>query len=501
MTTTETSGATSGVKNRATRGVTSPDGANVALSASALINGQQRSSGQTCEIRDPYRGDVVGTMDISSTDDLDDALEAAAQTRDMAAAMPGYERAALLRRISQLIERDTESLAQLMTRETGKAITDARAEIRRSLETFALAGEEAIRIEGRHIPLDGSPMGAGKMAFLMRFPVGVVAAITPFNAPFNLAAHKIAPSIAAGNTLVLKPPPQAPLIVHKLVELVAEAGTPAGMVNTVYGDAEIGAALITDPRVEFITFTGSSRAGAAIKAASGLCRVALELGGNGTTIVHEDADLEAAAAVCARNSMRLAGQSCISVQSVYVMRAVYEQFVKLIANEIGKLKLGDPLEPQTDVGTLINEEAAKRVESWVQQAVADGAQALTGGQRHGAAFEPTLLIDVKPKMEVVCEEVFGPVVNVIAVDTLQDAFNAVNASPYGLQAGIFTKSNEVTFEAIRRMRVGGIIINGTSTWRTDQLAYGGVRSSGNGREGPRYAIEEMTEQRLIVFNL
>jgi acyl-CoA reductase-like NAD-dependent aldehyde dehydrogenase len=344
-------------------------------------------------------------------------------------------------------------------------------------------------------------MGAGKMAFLMRFPVGVVAAITPFNAPFNLAAHKIAPAIAAGNTLVLKPPPQAPLIVHKLVELVAEAGAPKGMVNSVYGDAEVGAALVSDPRVEFITFTGSSRAGAAIKAASGLRRVALELGGNGATIVHDDADLEAAAAVCARNSMRLAGQSCISVQSVYVMRKVYKQFLELIRSEIGKLKLGDPLDPETDVGTLIDEQAAIRVEDWVQQAAADGAQAVTGGQRQGAAFEPTLMTGVKPTMKVVCEEIFGPVVNVIPVDTLQDAYDAINASPYGLQAGIFTKSNEVTFEAIRRMRVGGIIINGTSTWRTDQLAYGGVRSSGNGREGPRYAIEEMTEQRLIVFNL
>jgi len=472
-----------------------------AVTACALIGGDWRSSEKLREIRDPYRGDVVGTMAMSSSADLNDALNAAVAARDVAAAMPGYERAALLKTISQLIERDVKSLARLMARETGKAIKDAEGEIRRSLETFALAGEEAIRIEGRHIPLDGSAMGAGKMAFLMRFPVGVVAAITPFNAPFNLAAHKIAPAIAAGNTLVLKPPPQAPLIVHKLVELVAEAGVPKGMVNSLYGDADIGAALVSDPRVEFITFTGSSRAGEAIKAASGLRRVALELGGNGATIVCDDADLEPAAAVCARNSMRLAGQSCISVQSVYVMRGVYERFVSLVEAEVRKLKLGDPLDAITDVGTLIDENAAKRVESWVKQAISDGAQAVTGGKRHGAAFEPTVMIDVKPAMKVVCEEVFGPVLNIIPFDTLDEAFNAINASPYGLQAGIFTKSNEVTFQAIRRMRVGGLIINGTSTWRTDQLAYGGVKSSGTGREGTRYAIEEMTEQRLIVFNL
>ncbi|MGD2139199.1 MAG: aldehyde dehydrogenase family protein [Burkholderiales bacterium] len=468
--------------------------------ARALIGGQWREPKQTMEIIDPYRGKLVGTMPHCIDADLDDALNAAVDARD-AAAMPGYERAALLKKIAQLIERDANSLANLMARETGKAIKDAEAEIRRSMETFALAGEEAIRIEGRHIPLDGSAMGAGKMAFLIRFPVGVVAAITPFNAPFNLAAHKIAPAIAAGNTLVLKPPPQAPLIVHKLVELVHLAGLPDGMVNTVYGDADIGAALVADPRVEFITFTGSSRAGAAIKAASGLRRVALELGGNGSTIVCEDADVDAAASVCARNSMRLAGQSCISVQSVYVMRGVYERFVAQIEKEVGKLKLGDPLEAATDVGTLIDEHAARRVEDWVNQAIADGARARTGGNRHGAAFEPTVMTGVKPTMKVVCEEVFGPVVNVIAIDSLDEAIDAINASPYGLQSGIFTRSNEITFEAIRRMRVGGLIINGTSTWRTDQLAYGGVKSSGIGREGPRYAIEEMTEQRLIVFNL
>ena len=389
-----------------------------------------------------------------------------------------------------------------MTRETGKAIKDSEGEIRRSMETFALAAEEAIRIEGRHVPLDGSAMGAGKMAFLMPFPVGVVAAITPFNAPFNLASHKIAPSIAAGNTMVLKPPPQAPLIVHRLVELVVEAGAPAGMLNAVYGGAEIGAALVADPRVEFITFTGSSRAGAAIKAASGLRRVALELGGNGATIVHDDADLAPAAAACARNSMRLAGQSCISVQSVYVHERVDDAFLGLIEAEVRKMKLGDPLDPATDVGTLIDEAAGatrgglgRGSDAWPARA------SLTGGHRHGAAFEPTVLANLKPTMKVVCEEVFGPVVNVIPYKTPADAFAAINAGPYGLQAGIFTRSNEVTFAAIRALRVGGVIVNGTSTWRTDQLAYGGVKASGIGREGPRYAIEEMTEQRLIVFNL
>jgi acyl-CoA reductase-like NAD-dependent aldehyde dehydrogenase len=301
--------------------------------------------------------------------------------------------------------------------------------------------------------------------------------------------------------MVLKPPPQAPLIVHRLAELVVEAGLPDGMLNVVHGGAEIGAALVANPRVDFITFTGSSRAGAAIKGASGLRRVALELGGNGATIVHDDADLAGAAQACARNSMRLAGQSCISVQSVYVHKRVCETFLKSIEAEVRKLTLGDPLDQATDVGTLIDENAARRVESWVQEAAAAGAQVLSGGRRHGAAFEPTLLTDVKPQMKVVCEEVFGPVVSVIPYDTLEQAFAAINAGQYGLHAGVFTRSNEVTFKAIRELRVGGVIINGTSTWRTDQLAYGGVKASGIGREGPRYAIEDMTEQRLVVFNL
>ena len=471
------------------------------VAAKALAGGNWLHPERTVEIRDPYHGAVVGVAPISSLADLDAALNAAVEARASIAAMPGYERAALLRRAAALIEREKANLAEVLTRETGKAITDSDAEIRRSVDTVALAAEEAIRIEGRHVPLDGSEMGAGKVAVLLRFPVGVIAGITPFNAPFNLAAHKIAPAIAAGNSIVLKPPPQAPLIVHRLVELFIEAGLPPGTLNVVYGGADIGAALVADPRVDFISFTGSSRAGAAIKASSGLRRVALELGGNNATIVHDDANLASAAAACARNSMRLAGQSCISVQSVYVQQRVYETFLSLIEAQVRKLKLGDPLEAMTDVGTLIDERAAQRVESWVREAAAEGARVVTGGHRHGAAFEPTVLTGVNPKMKVVCEEVFGPVVNVIPYGAIEEVFAAVNAGPYGLQAGIFTRSNEVTFRAIRALRVGGVIVNGTSTWRTDQLAYGGVKASGIGREGPRYAIEEMTEQRLVVFNL
>jgi acyl-CoA reductase-like NAD-dependent aldehyde dehydrogenase len=465
-----------------------------------LIGRQWREGAKTYEVRDPYRGDVVARAPESSLQDLDDALAAASAAKAKAAVMPGYERAAILRKVAQLLVERADEIAEIMSRETGKAISDARAEVVRSQDTIQLSAEEAIRIQGEQVPLDGSPMGAGKLALLLRFPVGVVAAITPFNAPFNLACHKFAPALAAGNTIVLKAPPQSPWTVSKLAELFADAGTPPGFINLLFGNT-VGPALVRDPRVDFVTFTGSSRVGAEIKAASGLRRVALELGGNGTTIVCADADLDEAAALCARNSMRLAGQSCISVQNIYVERGVYDAFLEKMVPRVKQLRLGDPLDPKTDVGTLIDEAAAKRVEQWVAEAQSQGARLLAGGARRGAAYEPTVLADVRPAMKVVCEEVFGPVATVQPFDELAPLFERVSAEPYGLHAGIFTKSMKTAFDAVRKLRVGGVIVNGTSTWRTDQLAYGGIKASGIGREGPRYAIRDMTDERLVVFNL
>lgn len=465
-----------------------------------LIGGEWRAGDTEYDVVDPYRNERVARAPESSPRDLDDALSAAVAAKPKAAAMPGYERAALLRRVAQRLVERADEIAEAMTRETGKAITDARAEVVRSQDTMLLSAEEAIRIEGEQVPLDGTAMGAGKLAWLLRFPVGVVAGITPYNAPFNLACHKVAPAIAAGNTIVLKAPPQAPCVVAKLAELFVEAGTPPGFVNLLFGKS-VGPALVRDPRVDFITFTGSTRVGAEIKAASGLRRVALELGGNGSTIVCADADVDEAAALCARNSMRLAGQSCISVQNVYVHDSVYHVFVERLVAGVKRVRLGDPLDAKTDVGTLIDEAAARRVEQWVEEAVSNGARTLTGGKRHGAAYEPTVLVDVAPAMRVVCEEVFGPVVTVQRFDELPSLFDRISADQYGLHCGIFTRSLPIAFDAIRKLRVGGVIVNGTSTWRTDQLAYGGIKASGIGREGPRYAIRDMTDERLVLFNL
>jgi len=456
-----------------------------------LIGGQWRVASETYEVRDPYRGGVFEIAPRSTLAELDDALKAAVAAKAKAAATPGYERAALLRRAGKLLVDRADAIGEVMARETGKIV--------RSQDTLSLSAEEAVRIEGEHIPLDASAMGAGKICFMLRFPVGLVAGITPFNAPVNLACHKIAPAIAAGNTLVLKAPPQSPGVIHELARIFVDAGTPAGQLNVLYGD-RVGPELVRDPRVDFITFTGSSRVGAEIKAASGLRRVALELGGNGATIVHSDAKIAEAAQVCGRNSMRLAGQSCISVQTVYVHRSVYDKFVELVVAEVNKLKLGDPLDPATDVGTLIDERAAQRVESWIAEAKAGGARVLTGGKRHGAAIEPTVIADAKPAMKVVCDEVFGPVVSLLPYDDVDEVFRTVSEGRFGLQTGIFTASMELAIRAVRNLRTGGVILNGSSTWRTDQLAYGGVKDSGIGREGPRYSIRDMTEERMVLFN-
>jgi acyl-CoA reductase-like NAD-dependent aldehyde dehydrogenase len=465
-----------------------------------LIGGEWREGAIMDPVNDPYRNEIVSYQPRSTRADLDAALNAAVAAKSVIAAMPGFERAALLRRVSALLLERADMIAEVMSRETGKAIKDARGEVVRSQDTVNLSAEEAIRIEGEHIPLDGSAMGAGKIALMLRFPVGVIAGITPFNAPFNLAAHKVAPAIASGNAVILKGPPQAPGVVHELTRLFVDAGTPPGVLNTLYGP-DVGPELVRDPRVDFVTFTGSTRVGAEIKAVTGLRRVALELGGAGQTIVHDDADIGEAATTCARNSMRLAGQSCISVQTVYVHRAVYDAFVEKLVAEVRTLKLGDPADPQTDVGTLIDERTAQRIESWVREAEAGGARILTGGKRKGAQLEPTVLVDVTPSMKVVCDEVFGPVVSVLPYDDFGAACATVSDSRFGLQCGVFTKSIHLAVQAVRSIRTGGVIINGSSTWRTDQLAYGGVKDSGIGREGPRYAIRDMTEERLMLLNL
>lgn len=465
------------------------------------IGGEAVAGADHFESRDPYRGDLVCVAPSASAAEVEAAVVAARAAAPQVAAMPAYERAAILRRASELVVQRAGEIGEIMARETGKALGDAEGEVKRSTDTLSLSGEEAIRIEGSHVPLDGSAMGNGKMAFLMRFPVGVVGAITPFNAPVNLACHKLGPAFAAGNAIVIKPPQQCPMVVHRLVELFYDAGVPRHFIQVVHGGAAAGQALVANPGVDMLTFTGSSRVGAEIRARAGLRPVTLELGGTGQTIVCDDADLDAIAPLLARNAVRLAGQSCISVQNIYVPRALVPALGEKVAAAMRALRLGDPLASGTDVGTLIDEGASRRVEGWVEEALAGGAELLCGGKRHGAAYEPTLLSRVTRDMKVACDEVFGPVASIIAYDDLSEPVSEISQSPFGLQCGVFTDSTQRALYLARSLRTGGVIINGTSTWRTDQLAYGGVKDSGLGREGPRYAIRDMTEERLILFNM
>ncbi|MDM0021818.1 aldehyde dehydrogenase family protein [Variovorax saccharolyticus] len=463
------------------------------------IGGQWRDAQEHQEVRDPYRGGVVAQAPISSRRDCDDALDAAQKARKAMADMPGHERAAMLRRAADAVGARAEEIAHAMTLETGKALRDARVEAQRSSDLLRLCAEEAVRIQGEHVPMDASAVGAGKIAMLMRFPVGVVAAITPFNGPVNLAIHKLGPALAAGNSVVLKPSPKAPLCVHMLIEAIMEAGLPPGAVNTIYGDA-VAPLLVSDARVDFVSFTGSIPIGKKIRDTIGMKRVALELGGVGPTFVHRDADLEAAAKACARNAVALAGQSCVSVQNVFVHKAIHERFVESVCREMDTIRFGDPLDPATEVGTLIDEQAAMRVEAMIGRAVDAGAQALRGGKRSGAQLPGTILTNVKPDMDVVSSEIFGPAMTIQAYDEIAPLFAAISDSPYGLQCGIYTNSLDLALSAIKTIRTGGVIVNGTSRWRSDQMPYGGVKDSGMGREGPKFSIRDMTEERLFVLN-
>ena len=465
----------------------------------AYINGKRRSSDAYQDIHDPYRGDVVGAAPVSSAQDCDDALAAASRARAGMAAMPGYERAALLRKAADITTRRATEIANTMSRESGKAFRDALTETLRSADTLRLCAEEAVRIEGQHVPMDATAIGAGKIAMVTRFPVGVVAAITPFNAPVNLAAHKIGSAIAAGNSMVLKPSPKAPLAASLLVDAFIEAGLPAGAVNVIYGDA-IAPRMIRDPRVDFVSFTGSIPIGKIIRDSVGMKRISLELGGVGPTFVHADADLRAAAKACARNAVMLAGQSCVSVQNVYVQKQVQSVFVEYVCEEMDAIRFGDPMDPATEVGTLIDEQAARRVESVIGRSLAIGAKALRGGERKGAQLPATILTNVDASMDIVKEEIFGPALTIQSYEDIEPIFQAISDSPFGLQCGIFTNSLDLALSAYRNVRTGGVIVNGTSRWRSDQMPYGGVKDSGMGREGPKYAIRDMTEERLLVLN-
>ncbi len=466
-----------------------------------LLNGKFVSDGTAVEIRAPYDNEVAGTVTYGTRQHAEQAIAAAQRAFGTTRRLPAYERQRVLRAIAHGLTERKEEFARVLALEAGKPIKAARVEVDRAIFTFQVAAEESTRINGETLPLDLQPAARGRWAILRRFPLGVVSAITPFNFPLNLAAHKMAPAIACGCTVVLKPPPQDPLTTMMLAEIIQQTGWPDGAVNVVPLSNEDAASLITDDRVKLLTFTGSAKAGWEMRQRAGHKRVVLELGGNAGCIVHGDADLAYAAERCVAGGFGYAGQSCISVQRILVERPALEQFTAIIVAGARKLKTGDPMDEATDVGPMIRESDAQRAEQWVKEAVDSGAKVLCGGHRKGSLFEPTVLTNTQPKMRVNCEEVFAPVVTVEAYDNFDDALRRVNDTPYGLQAGLFTRDARLIFKAYEELEVGAVIAGDIPSFRMDHMPYGGVKESGVGREGLKYAIEDMTESKLLVLNV
>ena len=465
-----------------------------------LLNGEWIETGEWQDVASPYSGEPVARVARAGAAHARKALDAA--ERAMASPLPAYERAAILDRVAALLRDRQDEVARTISSEAGKPMKAARVEAERAVSTYTMAAVEARRLAGEVVPMDASVAGVGKIAFTMRVPIGIVGAITPFNFPLNLVAHKVAPALAAGCAVVLKPAGQTPLSALLLGELETEAGLPPGWLNVLVGpSAEIGDVIVEDERVKLITFTGSSGVGWKIRERAAKKRVNLELGNATPVVVESDADLEEAATKLAANAFSFAGQSCISVQRIYVQRDSYDDFVARFVPKVEGLKVGDPGEEDTDVGPVIDEDARDRIVSWIEEAKAAGAKVLTGGEVVDGLLRPTVLADVTPDMKVSCQEVFGPLCTVSSYGSSEEAFELANATEYGLQAGIFTGSVKTALAAATALDFGGVTVNEAPTFRADQMPYGGVKESGNTKEGPHYAVREMTEERLVVLAL
>jgi acyl-CoA reductase-like NAD-dependent aldehyde dehydrogenase len=466
-----------------------------------FVDGKWVERGEVVEIHAPYDGSVIGQVYQGTHSDAELAIASAVKAFGTTRRLPAFERQRVLRRVSQNIAERKDEFSRTLAQEAGKPIKAARTEVERAIFTFNVAAEESTRIYGEYLPLDWQEYTVGRWGIVRRFPLGPIAGITPFNFPLNLVAHKVAPAIAAGCPLVLKPAPQTPLSSLLLAEAVQQAGWPDGGLNVIPLSNEDARLLVTDERIKLISFTGSAPVGWSIKREAGKKKVVLELGGNGAVIVHNDADLPFAADRCVAGGFSYAGQTCISVQRILVERSVYGKFLDLLLAGVRKLRTGDPLEETTDLGPLIRESDAIRAADWIQEAVRGGARLLCGGQRRGSMLEPTVLTGTRSDMKVNCQEVFAPVVTVEPYDSFDTALRQVNSSAYGLQAGIFTRDAKLLFNAYEELEVGGVIAGDVPSFRIDHMPYGGIKDSGLGREGLRYAIEEMTEPKLLVMNL
>lgn len=470
------------------------------MESKLFIGGRWVEGGPPFAVKNKYNGEVIGTVVAARQEDVAEAVLAAEKAAPVLAEMPAHRRAEILSRTAQRLQERKEEIARTIAAEAGKALKFARLEVERAVSTFALAAEEAKRIHGETFALDAVPAGEGYFGFWVRRPLGIVAAITPFNFPLNLVAHKVAPAIAAGNALVLKPANTTPLTAVLLCQILQEAGIPEGGINLVNGSGStVGDWLVTDSRVAKITFTGSPAVGRQILSRAGIKKVTLELGNTAPVIVAPDADLEFVAQRCAVGAYYNSGQVCISVQRIYGDRQIYEALTEQFVKASQALLVGDPLDEKVDVGPMIDLREAERIESWVKEAEAGGAEILTGGRRQGPIYWPTVLTNVQPEMKVVADEAFAPVASVIPYHDFDEALRLADRTTYGLQAAVFTRDINRVLKAIQRLNFGGVIINDTPNFRADHMPYGGNRQSGLGREGVRFAIEEMTNIQMIAI--
>lgn len=465
-----------------------------------LIGGEWRTSPDILDVRFPHTGEAVGRVCLAGSDDIEDALRSSERGFSLTRRLPAHRRSEILYNLAGLIRERAADLAGTIMLEAGKTRTLAEGEVVRAWETIEVSAEEARRIDGTIFPLDWNAAGEGRVGCLRRFPLGPVLAITPFNFPLNLACHKLGPAIAAGNSIILKPASATPISALMLGEMVLEVGFPPEAISVVPCRAEFAERMVRDSRIAYLSFTGSPAVGWRLREIAGQKRVGLELGGNAAVIVHSDADMPFAAARIVTGGFSNAGQTCISVQRIYLHRPIYKEMLALLIERANALTTGDPREPGTDVGPMISEAAARAAFAKVRDAVSAGAKVLTGGTRDGPILKPTVLIDATPDMEVNRTEIFAPVVTVTPYDTFEEAIALANDSEYGLQAGVFTHDSRRIAQAFAELRVGGLVVNDISTFRMDHAPYGGVRGSGIGREGPKYAIEEMTEERVMIFS-
>ncbi len=468
---------------------------------SLYINGKWIETERYTPLYSPFSEEQIAEIPEGTVEDVDRAIIAADGARTALRKMPAHQRASILEKIACLMEERSEEAAHIIALEASKPINTARGEVARTIQTYKFAAEEAKRIEGKTVPLDAAPGGENRLAFTVKEPIGVVAAITPFNFPMNLVAHKVGPAIAAGNPVILKPANQTPLSAFFLGELIEAAGLPAGGFNIITGKGSvIGEALVIDERVKAVTFTGSPEVGTGIRNKAGLKKVTLELGSNSGVIVDENVDLEKIIPRAVQGAFAFQGQVCISLQRIYVHEKIYETFVRNFVAETEKLVVGNPLDEDTDVSAMISGNDLNRSLEWIQEAVNAGTEVAYGGKAVGNALTPTVLLQVEANVKVSCQEVFAPIVIINRISSIDEGITLMNDSRYGLQAGIYTKDIDAGLDAADKLEVGGVLINDIPTFRVDHMPYGGVKESGTGREGLKYAIEEMTEMKLVIIN-